>query len=141
MSKPERLDQDHWHISKPSWKFPPTFQRTSDDLGVWVHTLHDVWVESPMAYVAEFLGTFFFLFVILTKGEAFAIANGLFASISAFGCLSGGHFNPAVSIMFLMKEDFKSTSVFVGYLIAQVMGAIFALIVFNYCTEPLAGKI
>jgi glycerol uptake facilitator-like aquaporin len=135
--KPEMLDQDHWHICEPSWKFPPTFKSTSDELDVWVSQVHDVWVEIRMAYVAEFLGTFFFLLVILTKGEAFAIAIGLYAAISAFGCLSGGHFNPTVSIIFLAKNDFKSTPAFLGYLIAQILGAVAALSFFNY-TQPLA---
>jgi aquaporin Z len=89
---------------------------------------------SPMAYLAELLGTFFFLLVILTKGEAVPIAIGLLASIYAFGGLSGGHFNPAVSLVFFAKGDFNEPGsvTFGRYVGAQVYGAIFALVVFNH---------
>jgi glycerol uptake facilitator-like aquaporin len=73
-----------------------------------------------MAYFAEFLGTFFFPFVILIKGLAFATVIGLYVSNCAFCRLFGGHFNPTVSIMFLAKQEFKSATVFVGYLVAQL---------------------
>ena len=82
-----------------------------------------------MAFISELLGTFFFLTVILTKGEAIPIAIGLLASIYAFGPLSGGHFNPAVSLMFLANGDFNDPGpiTFVRYVVMQTAGAIFAL--------------
>ncbi len=80
-----------------------------------------------MAFLAEFLGTFFFLSVILAKGSAIPIVIGLLASIYAFGGLSGGHFNPAVSLMFLAKGDFNNHSAFVRYVVMQVAGAVLAL--------------
>ena len=49
--------------------------------------------------VAEFLGTMFFLYVILVTGDAVAIGLALTAVIFILGKTSGGHFNPAVSVM------------------------------------------
>ena len=88
---------------------------------------------SPLAFLAEMLGTFFFFFVILTKGEAVPISIGLLASIYAFGGLSGGHFNPAVSLVFFAKGDFNEPGhvTFGRYLGAQIYGAMFALVAFN----------
>jgi aquaporin Z len=88
--------------------------------------------------VAEFLGTFFFLTVILAKGEAIPIVIGLLASIYAFGGLSGGHFNPAVSVMFLAKghSDFTVSS-FVLYVIAQSLGGLAALAFSDYSKSLL----
>jgi glycerol uptake facilitator-like aquaporin len=89
----------------------------------------DVKGGNIVAVAAEFLGTFFFLSVILAKGEAIPIVVGLLASIHAFGGLSGGHFNPAVSIMILAKHEKPefTISVFVKYVVAQTLGGIAAL--------------
>ena len=46
--------------------------------------------------LAEFLGTMFFLYVILATGDAIAIGLALIVVILVAGKLSGGHFNPAV---------------------------------------------
>ncbi len=88
---------------------------------------------------AEFLGTFFFLTVILAKGEAIPIVVGLLASIYAFGGLSGGHFNPAVSILFLAKGDKDFTlSLFVMYVVAQSLGGLAALAFSDFSNTSLA---
>ena len=49
-------------------------------------------------YIAEFLGTLFFLFVILATGKAIPIGLALAVSILVLGKYSGGNFNPAVSV-------------------------------------------
>ena len=46
--------------------------------------------------LAEFLGTMFFLYVILATGDAVAIGLALTVAIMVIGKHSGGHFNPAV---------------------------------------------
>ena len=53
--------------------------------------------------VAEFLGTLFFLYIILATGDAVAIGLGLMAVIFILGKTSGGHFNPAVSVVMAMS--------------------------------------
>jgi len=78
------------------------------------------------AILGEFLGTFFFLLVILMVGEPIPIVVGLLASIYAFGGLSGGHFNPAVSTMMLAKGDIDAMT-YGAYVVAQIAGGLAAL--------------
>ena len=89
-------------------------------------------------YLAEFLGTFVFFAIGFTSVQAAAAANvptllvvpfsfglGLLTAIYAFGHVSGGHFNPAVTVA--MALDRRTTPVdAVGYIVAQVLGAILA---------------
>ena len=76
--------------------------------------------------VAEFLGTMFFLYVILATGDAVAIGLALMAVIFILGKTSGGHFNPAVSVMMAAggKLSMKDLS---PYIVAQVAGGLAAL--------------
>jgi aquaporin Z len=77
--------------------------------------------------LAEFIGTFVFLLVILVVGQPIPIVVGLLAAILAFGNLSGGHFNPAVSTMMLAKGDINVMT-YILYIIAQVLGGLTALL-------------
>ena len=92
------------------------------------------------AYLAELLGTFLFFAIGLSSVQAVGVLGaaapllvvvplafgfGLLAAIFAFGHLSGGHFNPAVTVA--MVIDGRTTpSDAVGYIVAQVIGAIAA---------------
>jgi len=89
-------------------------------------------------YLAELLGTFLFMMIGYASVAAFGAAGtptpgllvvpfsfgfGLLAAIFAFGHISGGHFNPAVTIaMILDKRTTPADGV--GYIVAQVIGAI-----------------
>jgi aquaporin Z len=91
-------------------------------------------------YLAELLGTFLFMTIGYTSVANFKAVNpvlpgllvvpfsfgfGLLAAIYAFGHISGGHFNPAVTIA--MVADRRTTPIeAVGYIVAQVIGAIAA---------------
>ena len=90
------------------------------------------------AYLAELVGTFLFLSIGYASVPAFAVASaptpnllvvpfafglGLLAAIFAFGHISGGHFNPAVTIAMVL--DRRTTPIdAVGYIAAQVIGAL-----------------
>ena len=76
--------------------------------------------------VAEFLGTMFFLYVILVTGDAVAIGLALTAVIFILGKTSGGHFNPAVSVMMAAagKVSMKDLA---PYVVAQSAGGLAAL--------------
>jgi|TARA_B110000259_G_C14003277_1_gene397056 aquaporin Z len=76
--------------------------------------------------IIEFVGTFIFLAVILSTGEALPIAMALATVIYLGGATSGGHFNPAVSTMFFLKGDLDMMKLF-GYVVAQVLGGVAAL--------------
>ena len=76
--------------------------------------------------LAEFLGTMFFLYVILATGDAVAIGLALMAVIFILGKTSGGHFNPAVSVM-LAAAGKVSMKDLAPYIVAQVLGGLAAL--------------
>ena len=46
------------------------------------------------------------------------------------GEISGGHFNPAVSIMFATKGDLSTTDTII-YIIAQILGGVCAYLFIN----------
>ncbi len=90
---------------------------------------------------AEVLGTFFFFFLgfsgiavaveygidaIGTLGIAFGFGLGLALAIAAFGHLSGGHYNPAVTAGLATAGRFPPRDV-VPYWIAQVFGGLCAV--------------
>jgi aquaporin Z len=89
-------------------------------------------------YLAEMLGTFLFMMIgygsVAAVGAAgtptsgllvvpFSFGFGLLAAIFAFGHISGGHFNPAVTIAMVLDRRTTPADAF-GYIIAQVIGAI-----------------
>ncbi|MCR5665850.1 MAG: MIP family channel protein [Eubacterium sp.] len=97
-------------------------------------------------YVAEFIGTF--VLVLFGCGTAIAvgcstdniaaylttaIAFGLSIVAMAYsiGNVSGCHINPAVSIAMLISKKMSAKD-FVGYVIAQVLGAIVAAALLGY---------
>lgn len=75
---------------------------------------------------SEFVGTFFFILIILTVGQPIPIAAGLLAVLYAFGKVSKGHMNPAVSTAMFVKGDLSMTS-YILYIVAQTMGGLCAL--------------
>ena len=81
-------------------------------------------------YLAEFLGTVFFVYVILATGNPLAIGAALALVILLASPISGGHMNPAVSITMasLGKLD---RSELIPYVLAQVFGALIALEIFK----------
>ena len=52
----------------------------------------------------EFLGTFIFLFSIIATGNAMIIGLTLALVILSLGKISGGNFNPAVTIMMILGK-------------------------------------
>ena len=103
-------------------------------------------------YLAELIGTFLFMTIGYTSVAAigaatpattgllivpFSFGFGLLAAIFAFGHISGGHFNPAVTVAMVL--DRRTTPVdAVGYIVAQVVGAVAAavlvLVLFDQAT-------
>ncbi len=77
-------------------------------------------------YVVEFLGTLFFLYVILATGQALAIGLALTVAIMVGGKISGGNFNPAVSVMMAAAGKLSMKDL-LPYIVAQVAGGLAAL--------------
>jgi MIP family channel proteins len=89
------------------------------------------------ALVAEALGTFALVFAgcgaiaignVGTAGIAAAFGLAIMTMIYALGHVSGAHFNPAVTLGFLVGQHFPASRV-VPYWAAQVAGAIAAALV------------
>ena len=77
-------------------------------------------------FVVEFLGTMFFLYVILASGNPLAIGLALAVAIMVGGKISGGNFNPAVSVMMVAAGKLKKADL-LPYIVAQVAGGLAAL--------------
>ena len=77
-------------------------------------------------YVVEFLGTLFFLYVVLATGQALAIGLALTVAIMVGGKVSGGNFNPAVSVMMAAAGKLSKRDL-LPYIVAQVAGGLAAL--------------
>ena len=76
--------------------------------------------------ISELVGTFVFLGVILATGEAIPIGLALATAIYFGGKISGGHFNPAVTVMMLVKGDIE-LPIALAYMATQVLGGVMAL--------------
>jgi aquaporin Z len=90
-------------------------------------------------YVAELIGTFF---LVLTIGctvvghgagpfAPLAIGSALMVMIFAGGHISGGHFNPAVTLGVWLRGKCKTKDV-APYMVFQVVGAVLAALVVKY---------
>jgi glycerol uptake facilitator-like aquaporin len=81
-------------------------------------------------YLVEFLGSLFFIYIILATGNAIAIGSALAIAIMVGGPISGGMFNPAVSIAMVAAGRLSSSDL-VPYILAQVAGGLVALELFK----------
>ena len=77
-------------------------------------------------YLVEFLGTVFFLYVIIATGNAIAIGAALAVAIMLGGHISGGHFNSAVTVMMAAAGKIPMSDA-LPYILAQVAGGHVAL--------------
>jgi aquaporin Z len=90
-------------------------------------------------YLAEFIGAFF---LVLTIGSTvigpgagplapLAIGSALMVMVFAGGHISGGHFNPAVTLGVWLRGKCETKDV-VPYMIFQIMGAVLASLVVKF---------
>lgn len=102
---------------------------------------------------AEFIGTFWLVLggcgsaVLAAKfettgigflGVAFAFGLTVFTMVAVFGRVSGGHFNPAVSLGLFVGGRFQGSSL-IPYIIVQVLGAILAAMLLYFIASGKAG--
>tara|TARA_Y100000590_G_scaffold358954_1_gene414575 strand:- start:792 stop:1433 length:642 start_codon:yes stop_codon:yes gene_type:complete len=104
-----------------------------------------------MRYLVEGLGTFFLVAVVVGSGimaenlaagnDAVAllgntIATGaiLFVIIKMFGPISGAHFNPAVSLIFYVRDELRLKDFFY-YTLVQIICGVLAVFVIHYIFE------
>ena len=112
-------------------------------------------MENLQKYVAELLGTFTLVFIgslsilsaialeqPLVIVVAFGFGLALLAGLYAFGEISGGHFNPAVSLAMFLSGRLDVPTM-IGYWIAQFAGAILAslAILAAFSQDDVAGTV
>jgi aquaporin Z len=91
--------------------------------------------------VTEFIGTFFLVFTVCltVTGEVpmapLAIGCSLMVMVYMGGHISGGHYNPAVSLAVLLRGKMPGKD-FIPYVVAQVLGAIVAA----YLSSVIFGR-
>ena len=81
-------------------------------------------------YLAEFLGTLFFVYIVLATGNAIAIGAALAIAVMIAGTISGGHINPAVSVAMVAAGKLSSSDA-LPYILAQIAGGLVALEIFK----------
>jgi aquaporin Z len=84
---------------------------------------------NPLAILVEFLGTFIFLSVIIGTGNPWAIGATLAVLAYLASAVSGGHFNPAVTLMMLYNQRIPADNAF-AYILVQVIAGIVAATVY-----------
>ena len=78
------------------------------------------------SYLAEYIGTFFFILAIFASGgNPLVIGAALAVVIFLIASISGGHVNPAVSVAMFMDGSLRPAEVF-GYVFAQLLGGVSA---------------
>ena len=80
--------------------------------------------------LCEAFGTALFIYGIMINGADNAgVAASLFASVLIFGGVTGGHFNPAVTLgVYFAEADFFGNLIFMlGIIIAQCAGGMLAI--------------
>src|SRR3954469_9097623 len=91
-------------------------------------------------YLVEFIGTFFLVFTVgLTVRQGipfapFAIGSILMVMIFAGGHISGGHFNPAVTLAAFLRGRCDKKDV-VPYWIAQFLAGLVAALLVNFLLQ------
>jgi len=76
------------------------------------------------------LGTALFVFIILATGNPLAIGAALAFILLITGPMSGGHVNPAVTIVMASMGNISPNDI-LPYILAQVLGALVALEIFK----------
>lgn len=77
-------------------------------------------------YLAEFLGTLFFMYVIIATGNPLAIGAALALAILMTANISGGMINPAVTIAMAAAGKLDVNEI-IPYILSQVFGALVAV--------------
>ena len=77
-------------------------------------------------YVVEFLGTLFLVFVILTTGNYLAIGAALALGVFLGGAISGGSFNPAVTLSLIAAGKMKIQEM-LPYIVVEILGGLAAV--------------
>ena len=81
-------------------------------------------------YIVEFLGTLFLVFIILVTGNYLAIGAALAVIVLIGGPISGGSFNPAVTLALFASGKLVSSEI-IPYIVAELAGGLSACFLFR----------
>lgn len=82
----------------------------------------------------EFIGTMFLVLAVGFSANPLAIGLMLMVMVYMGGHISGGHYNPAVSLAVWMRGKLGTKSM-IGYWVAQIIGAFTAALIFYIVQE------
>jgi aquaporin Z len=123
---------------------PDNVNRATGPFSNWNFTVG----EATNKAIAELLGTFFLTYTVAmcasgAKLAAFAIGTSLTTAIYGMGFVSGGHFNPAVTVGIATHTTLNRGTVdwmeVVRYIVAQCAGAAIAVTVANHISDITVG--
>lgn len=87
-------------------------------------------------YLVEFLGTLLLSFSVFATGNYIVIGGALATAILLGGAISGGAFNPAITIAMMISNRLPHGDV-IPYIIAQVFGGIMGYMTVQYSFFPI----
>lgn len=85
-------------------------------------------------YLIEAIGTFFLVLTVGLSGNPIAIGVILIAMVYMGGYISGGYYNPAVTLAVYLRGRIKRSDA-ISYMIAQVAGGIVAAFMYEVIKE------
>ena len=91
-------------------------------------------------YLVEIIGTFFLVLTVVTTAHfasamaAFAIASALMIMVYAGGHISGGHYNPAVSLAACIRGALDKKEL-LPYMVSQIIGGALAVCVLKLASN------
>lgn len=95
-------------------------------------------------YLVELIGTFFLTFVVALSGNPIAIGAILAAMVYMGGYISGGHYNPAVTLAAMLTGKRLDWKTGLSYMFFQILGATLAASTFFIMAQttfmPEAGQ-
>ena len=83
-----------------------------------------------LKYLVEFIGTMLLVFVIFASGNWIAIGSALAIGVLLGGSISGGAFNPAVTLSLYSAGKLSQSDV-MPYIIAEILGGVAAFYVYK----------
>jgi aquaporin Z len=82
-------------------------------------------------YAIEFLGTLLIVYIVLlTKGNPLAIGAAVAIAIYLGGKISGGNFNPAISVALVRNGTLPKADLII-YILAQIVAGLAAIELYN----------
>ena len=92
-------------------------------------------------YLMEFIGTMFLVLAVGLSGNPIAVGVMLMVMVYMGGHISGGHYNPAITLGVWLRGKMEAKDV-PGYMIFQILGAfvagLFIYLIFEILRQTLS---